>query len=290
MYIMDFIISEISLFSGMQRGKIKMKPAEFKVDVNKCNGCGKCLQVCPGNMVGGKVLQMKDGHPYMTDELNYGWCGCWRCEHCLAVCPQGAISIFGINPDEAPEKPDSSISDELPRLIKFRRTCRSFQDKDVDKNTIDKLIEAISNVPTGGNSFGLEFSLIESGKAMDRLYNILFPEQQIGLFDDGKRSRMLIYGAPHLFMAHKKVGTRFHDGDLTELGVATAYFELLADSFGLGTVITNYSCELILKNKKAREMLQIPDDHTVLALVGFGYPKIQYQRGVIKYKRVHRIS
>ena len=24
----------------------------------------------------------------------FGWNGCWKCEHCLAVCSSGAISIF----------------------------------------------------------------------------------------------------------------------------------------------------------------------------------------------------
>lgn len=26
---------------------------------------------------------------------------CWRCQHCLAVCPQGAISIFGKKPEDS---------------------------------------------------------------------------------------------------------------------------------------------------------------------------------------------
>ena len=74
-----------------------MGNAEFRVNTDKCIGCGLCLDVCPGNMVGGDVLRMMDGHPVMVDPGKFGWQGCWRCQHCLAACPEGAISILGVS-------------------------------------------------------------------------------------------------------------------------------------------------------------------------------------------------
>lgn len=267
------------------------RTAQFRVDVNKCNGCGKCISVCPGNMTGGNVIHMQNGIPVMTDQSNFGWRGCWRCQHCLSVCPNGAVSILGVSPDQVSEKPDGSIRDEFTRLVSYRRTCRSYQNRDVDPKIIHQMLETMGNVPTGGNSFGLEFSVVESSSAMRKLCDAMFPYQQMDLFRDEKSiGRLGIYNAPHLFIAHKVVGRRFHDGDLTELGIATAYFELLANSFGLGTVITNYAAEQILKNKEARRLLEIPEDHTALAAVGFGYPAISYSRGVKKYKRVHYLK
>ena len=43
---------------------------------------------------------------------------------------------------------------------------------------------------------------------------------------------------------------------------------------------------------KAREMLNIPRDHYTGLIVGFGYPEINYARGVQKDRasRIHRYS
>lgn len=268
-----------------------MKNAMFQLDPEKCNGCGRCLAVCPGNMTGGNVLKMVYGKPVMVDQNNFGWRGCWRCEHCMAVCPSGAISILGISPDKAPEKPDASVSDELTRLVAYRRACRSYRDEDVDPLIIQKILSALSNMPTGGNSYGMEFSVVDTKRGMRRLYESMFPYEQTSLFSQEQDVHKLgIYNAPHLFIAHKTVGSRFHDGDLTELGIATAYFELLANAYGLGTVICNYAAEQILKSRAARQLLEIPEEHTALAVVGFGYPEIPYARGVIKHKRIHHLS
>ncbi|WP_443027915.1 hypothetical protein [Stomatobaculum longum] len=34
----------------------------------------------------------KDGFPEMKSHERFGWRGCWKCQHCLAVCPHGAVS------------------------------------------------------------------------------------------------------------------------------------------------------------------------------------------------------
>lgn len=280
-----------------------MRTANFNVDPSKCTGCGKCVEVCPGNLVGADVIHMRNSLPEMTNQSKFGWRGCWRCQHCMAVCPEGAVSVLGVSADDAPKRPDASTADEMTRLVQYRRTCRTFRKEDVDPRVINQLINAMGAVPTGGNSYGLQFSVVESRRAMQRLYKAVFPYQQMNLFDTGSginsgsqnnepedMHKLAIYNAPHLFMAHKVVGRRFHDGDLTELGVATAYFELLANAYGLGTVITNYGAEQILKSREARQLLEIPEDHTALAIVGFGYPQYEYQRGVVKRKRVHRLK
>ncbi len=69
--------------------------AKFVLEKDKCVKCGKCINTCSG-----MVLEFgKDGYPYMKDFERFGWRGCWRCQHCLAVCPTGAISILGKKPE-----------------------------------------------------------------------------------------------------------------------------------------------------------------------------------------------
>ena len=53
------------------------------VDVDKCEGCEECVDVCPV-----EVFQMKDGKsdPVNADE-------CLGCESCIEVCEPHAIVI-----------------------------------------------------------------------------------------------------------------------------------------------------------------------------------------------------
>ena len=53
------------------------------VDTEKCDGDGKCVDVCPQG-----VFEMQEGKsvPVNSDE-------CIFCESCLSECPTGAITI-----------------------------------------------------------------------------------------------------------------------------------------------------------------------------------------------------
>jgi nitroreductase len=75
--------------------------------------------------------------------------------------------------------------------------------------------------------------------------------------------------------------------------IATAYFELLANAFGLGTIIMSYSAEVLNQlAPEARKMLNIPSDHYTGLIVGFGYPEIEYARGTQKdrKRKIHRFT
>ncbi len=48
---------------------------------NKCVGCGRCVEICPGNL-----LQMKNFCAEIRDVKD-----CWGCCACVKICPQNAI-------------------------------------------------------------------------------------------------------------------------------------------------------------------------------------------------------
>lgn len=266
-----------------------MESANFVVDKEKCIHCGKCLEICPGNLVGGEVLKMKDECPEMPDQTTFGWHGCWKCERCFAVCPTGAISIFGLKPSEKLEKPSQHIKDDLPKLVRYRRSCRKFKDKEVEEKTILEIMDAIGSIPTGGSNTSLEFTVVEGKSGMKKLNEAIFGKNnQTSLFGEEKQDDFLklkLYNAPCCFIAHKTNKTKFKGGMMTELGMSVAYFELLANAYGLGTIITNQTAYLISNSRDGRKVLGIPEDHEILAVVGFGYPEIVYARGVSKKKK-----
>ena len=71
--------------------------------------------------------------------------------------------------------------------------------------------------------------------------------------------------------------------------IAAAYFELLANAFGLGTIIMSYPADVLIElAPEAKKMLHIPQDHYMKLIVGFGYPEIPYARGVQKDRKTKK--
>lgn len=57
----------------------------IQIDQNKCISCGRCSDVCPGNLIArdtAKKIFMK----YPSE--------CWGCTACLKECPTGAIKYY----------------------------------------------------------------------------------------------------------------------------------------------------------------------------------------------------
>ena len=86
----------------------------FIVDQKLCTNCGLCVSDCPA-----MVITRDGGFPNIPAEKEES---CFKCQHCLAICPVGAISILGIAPK------DSSVlagqfpsADQVETLIKGRR-------------------------------------------------------------------------------------------------------------------------------------------------------------------------
>lgn len=281
----------------------------FIVDKSKCIRCGKCVNVCSG-----MVIEFGcDGYPIMKEFERYGWRGCWRCEHCLAVCPVGAISIFDKKPENSLQPPPPEMGSYMERLIENRRSCRRYLDKNVEPEIIGRILSAMESAPTGGNSCGVEYTVIDDKDRVKQIWNIAYSDMEraagkhiyTSSFSDFyytkmkqsektvRKNDLLFCGAPHLFIAHEKCSGKWAEDSKVNCNIATTYFELLANAFGLGTIIMSYSSDVLQElSPKAREMLGIPADHYMKLIVGFGYPEIEYARGVQKDRgrKVHRYT
>ena len=53
------------------------------IDSEKCIGCGRCAEVCPGNLI---VMDNKAYMKYPKD--------CWGCTSCIKECSAGAVKFF----------------------------------------------------------------------------------------------------------------------------------------------------------------------------------------------------
>lgn len=124
--------------------------AIITIDVEKCNGCGKCVDVCKDF-----GIKLMDEKAYVSGNALFR---CIACGHCMAVCPQKAISISGrtLSPEDIFELPPlESVANyhQLLALLQRRRSIREFTDKAVDSEIIDKIIEAAKVNSVIGSKF-----------------------------------------------------------------------------------------------------------------------------------------
>ena len=108
-----------------------------------------------------------------------------------------------------------------------------------------------------------------------------------------RKDDLLFCGAPHLFIAHERCAGKWAEDSKVNCNIATTYFELIANAFGLVTVIMSYPSDVLHElAPEAREMLGIPSDHYMKLIVGFGYPEFEYARGVQKDRasKIHRYT
>ena len=279
--------------------------ASFYVDKEKCIGCGLCEKVCPGGILHLNAQRKCE----MEDIDGFGWNGCWKCEHCLAVCPKGAISIFGKKPEDsiAPVKAETAAQ-VMDALIMNRHSCRRFLKKDVPVEMIDAMLQALGNTPNGGNKQQVEFTLIDDRVQTDAFRSIAYLEMDRlaanGVYPAGfdrpsyedmkrwektVRPDMLFCSAPYLLIPHAPLGK---GEPVEDVITAAAYFELLCASRGLGAVMMTFPKDVFKNMPEIRAMLKIPENHYIGVMLGFGWPEIHYARGTqrgIEGSRIHRL-
>src|SRR5574344_160549 len=135
---------------------------EFKVSA-LCKGCGACVRDC-----GFGVLAMKDGRPVVREGREEQ---CMNCQHCLAVCPEGAVTINGVDADACTPLAQMPIPppNELANLLRSRRSIRQFVKADIPRGEIAELLETLKYVPTGCNVRHLTFRVVEGSAKMAQL-------------------------------------------------------------------------------------------------------------------------
>lgn len=282
-----------------------MNKANFQVDYDKCVGCGKCVKTCAG----GIIFLNKNNKAEIRDFDKFGWNGCWKCEHCLAVCPTGAISVFGKNPNNSLPMYDKKVTTDIfNSIVANRHSCRRFQNKSVDQNTINEMLDLLSNAPNGGNKQQVEFTLIDDKEQMDYFRKIAYSEMERlaskGIYPKGfdkasyedmknwentVRPDMLFCSAPNLLIPHSPI----EKGEpIPDTIIAGTYFELLCASRGLGAITMTFPLDVLNCMPNIKAMLKIPENHYIGMIIGFGYPEITYSRGVQKKmskNRIHRL-
>lgn len=197
----------------------------------------------------------------------------------------------------------------MDSLIANRHSCRRYKDKNVDAATINDMLVRLADAPNGGNKQQVEFTLIDDRVQMSQFRQLAYSRMEElaeqGIYPKGYdkesyedmkrwektvRPDMLFCGAPHILIPHAPLG---RGEPIQDVVVAGTYFELLCASRGLGSVMLTFPLDALEQMPDIKAMLNIPKNHYISMIIGFGYPEIKYARGVqreMKQSRIHRLN
>ncbi len=260
-----------------------MKNLNFKVDENKCIHCGLCIKDCLSN-----VLEKNSNDIPEAKNPNR----CIGCQHCMAICPVGAVSVF----DKDPAACDNIYvqnPDMILNLIKARRSNRQYKNENIEQEKMQKLKDMLPYTPTGCNYHKLHFSFIDDVEVMNefrtytnnKIINALTKKPikavvekfsyYTNLFLKGED--IIFRGAPHLIVVSNSVKAPCAKEDAI---IALSYFEMYAQSLGIGTCWCGYAHIALKIFPELCHFLDIPDGYTPEGVMLFGPKAVNYQRTV----------
>jgi len=152
-------------------------------------------------------------------------------------------------------------------LVRHRRSVRHYLDKPVEREKILQCLEAARLAPSASNSQPWHFVIVDEPALKKKLCEAAFS----GLFSVMKFPRE----APVIVAAvAEPPGVKIRAGNLwlrtnfglIDMGIATEHFVLQADELGLGTCWMG-----LFDEKKVKQVLGIPWDRKVVALLTLGY-------------------
>ena len=254
------------------------------IDREKCLRCSACIKDC---IV--EVLKADDkGIPFLAPELEKY---CLNCQHCLAVCPAGAVTCHGVTPEMCAAPGKLPQAPEMLNLLRMRRSCRQYKDENLPPEIMASLKASLAWTPTGCNVHNLFFRIIEDKEEMSffrkktsKMLKLLIKTGIMGLiYPRFKRYLAEIMGgkdvvyrnAPHMIVAAVPKDAPCKEADPW---IALSYFDLYAQSLGVGTCWCGFAVHAFKWNRELKKRLALPKGYRIGAVMLFGPPAVQYHR------------
>ena len=280
-----------------------------KINQSLCKKCGICTKVCPNKIIG------KNGCIEFIQEREHL---CLQCGQCMAICPTKAVHVKGLSYDddfyELPRRKNNY--ENFVEILSSRRSVRTFKNRPVSDELIDEIINSVSYAPFGAAPEKMEISIINNRKTIESalplisdflngikkyienpitsgflrllagkeefqtIKNHIYPIAKGGNYnlDNGDG---ITRGAPTLITIHAAKDAEAH----TNNGIIYAtYIMLAAHAIGLGATMIECIITAINRNKKLKQIFQIPDKNEAIMSVIVGYPKYHYKRTIRRNK------
>ncbi|MBN2688386.1 MAG: nitroreductase family protein [Deltaproteobacteria bacterium] len=284
-------------------------PVMTEIDDECCTGCGLCVTVCPS-----RTLELVDGKAKVTGDHSM------HCGHCAAVCPTGAVTVRGVADDaltlatvenRAAWLPYGYFNTaELVRLMRSRRSCRTFSHEPVDKAILEDLVKIGMTAPSGTNSQMWTFTILPDRAAVETLGNAtarffrrlntlaekrslrflsrLFMKDILGWYhreyydsvQEALREReetgadRLFHGATAAILVGMRPGASTPCEDAL---LASQNILLAAHAMGLGSCLIGFVVEAMKRDPGIKKVLRIPGEEKIYSVIALGYSETRFR-------------
>lgn len=278
------------------------------IDKGKCTLCGKCVEICPK-----EILSLKNN----AIEIVHN--GCILCSHCYCVCKFNAIHFKELKQPSFSFGSTALIKNQIKpfdiiSFIHSRRSIRRFKTDPISNEILHDLIESAVLAPSASNCQHWQFVIINgrdkvlrlaedikhffiklntiSGNPLLRYMSILFVGNNIlnyyknnyesvklGLERAQEGKDLLFHGAPCVIIIHSDMqgSMPVEDGQYAAYNIALA-----AHSMGLGSCFIGYASATLNSAYSIKQKLNIPKHNRIHAVLALGYPKVEFVKNALR--------
>ena len=248
------------------------------VNEEKCIKCQQCIKECPSF-----VLKMGQNGPEEVVHSN-----CISCGHCVSVCPVDALDNIKTPKDKQIDAKDfpKLNAEQAEHFLRSRRSIRCYQNKSVSKEELTKLVDIARFAPTGSNSQGISFLVVEDKQLVEKATELTIRMIEKSPLKNSLKELIRIYredgvdsilrGAPNLIIT---TADKDFSGARGNSISCLTYLELFAPSIGIGTCWAGFLeyCAGI-NGSPLPKLFNIPEEKFITGAVMVGYPKYSYNK------------
>ncbi|HPJ22025.1 MAG TPA: nitroreductase family protein [Clostridia bacterium] len=158
---------------------------------------------------------------------------------------------------------------EFAKLAAMRQSTRKFEDRPVERELLEKCIEAARLAPSACNAQPWKYIIVDDPELVKELASLTYNNiVKFNKFTDNAAAFAVVVLEPGTFASH--AGSFFTNLDYAfiDMGISVENFCLQATELGIGTCILGWS-----RQKEIKKLLDIPRNKRVGVLIAIGYEK-----------------
>jgi ferredoxin len=279
------------------------------VDRETCLGDGICAEICPEDIL--EIVDEKAATVKARADA------CILCGQCVAVCPTESLAMPQLPMEGFQRLPKQPFGyEEFFDFLSLRRSVRVFKDRPVEREVIQKILDAAATAPMGFPPHTTQVIVIDDRDELDFLLKEFVKDYEFVVkgfsnpiirtmirlragaenfhtlkhcIVDIARHANKVYresggdnymrGAPVLMLFH---GNRWTMSYEENAHLVCHHSMLAALSLGLGSTIIGLIPPVVDRSKHLRERYGIPKDNRVLTSLVLGYPKYKYRQSITR--------
>lgn len=251
-----------------------MQKHVVRINPDKCIGCGKCVQNCVAHNI---ELKHNQARVLLKN--------CIFCGQCTAICPTEAVTISGYEEKSVPQIERIRLNpDEVLNVIRFRRTVRQFQKKEIPEAVLEQILEAGRLTHTAKNMQDISFIILDKEKdALEQMAVHLFRKVKplAGLLNRTVQNMKI---DQHFFFFQAPIVIVILAKNKANGVLAAQNMEFIAEANGLGVLFSGFFTICANVSGKIKRKLKIPKGKKAAATLVLGYPAVKYLRSAQREK------